>query len=451
MPRAWTVTDLHFGDSGKGTITEALVRKHGVDLVARFSGGCQCAHHVVQDDGVVHCFAQYGSGTLAGASTLLTQDVLIDPLRMMKEREVLKAKGCSPVAYVHEDALVVTPFHAALNRLKERARGEARHGSCGVGIGETAAHALAYPHEALRIRDLISPEIARLRLTTLRDRLAAAAREAWEDIGNPFRADARADASLFEADEGVVDWLANQYEGYVRHLVRPVTTDQQTSMIASQDTVWEGAQGVLLDEDYGLHPYTTWSRVTLRNAARLLEAAGVTDVINTGVLRAYGHRHGAGPFPTEEPLLRSHLVEGHNGTNAWQGAFRVGWFDALLARYALSVAGGTEASIHMGRGPRIDQLAITHLDTVADLTPWRGVTGYGLDLSNIPAPDDWSKRERLTACLGGVRSEDWELEELDDSGDIPDWIAGQLGVPVTIRSYGPTYADKVFASTPCPA
>jgi adenylosuccinate synthase len=288
----------------------------------------------------------------------------------------------------------------------------------------------------------LSPSATRAKLTALRIRLTASAKKAWEDIGNPFREDANGDMRLFDPDCGRhIDWLAERYERYARNVILPIGADRQLDLIRTRDTVWEGAQGVLLDEDYGFTPHVTWSRVTLRNAAATLATADITDVTNIGVLRAYGHRHGAGPFPSEEEKLRGLLAEPHNGTSAWQGAFRVGHFDLPLARYALKVAGGTSRSIHWGGAPRIDQLAITHLDTILRLDNWMAVTQSSVCLDYIPAPDDWSKRERFTSAVMAARPTETETTH---HSDVPYWIADNLGLPPVIMSYGPTASDKVF-------
>lgn len=101
--------------------------------------------------------------------------------------------------------------------------------------------------------------------------------------------------------------------------------------------MFEGAQGVLLDEWHGFHPYTTWSTTTFGNAETLLAEAAMTAT-RLGVVRCYLTRHGPGPLVTEDPTLE--LPDPHNGRNEWQGAFRVGHFDAVALRYAIEVAGG---------------------------------------------------------------------------------------------------------------
>jgi adenylosuccinate synthase len=439
MPKAFVTVDLGFGDAGKGTIVDSLVRRHGlaagnsVPMVVRFSGGCQCAHNVVTKEGIHHTFSQFGSGALAGAATLLTKDVLIDPYRLVNEYEVLQSKGVRPIVYVDENALIITPFHAALNRIKETARatGGHRHGSCGVGIGEAAEYALEHPDGALRVKDLKHFRLTRDKLTQIMIDLtsksfAYSISEEHSVFSSPF---------LIEA----LLWRYHRFASVVHSIL---TAEEVLDIISSLNTVWEGSQGILIDEDYGLHPHTTWSRVTLRNAAETLKAAGVTDVTNIGILRAYGCRHGPGPFPTEDSNLGMLLPEPHNETNPWQQHFRRGWFDLTLAKYALKVSGGTDKAVHMQPCP-IDQLAITHLDSVQRLSAWKAVTDYGLSLEEIPSPEDWSKRERLTSCLSSVTESDWKTEDIPYH-EAPCWMSEKLNTQVGIASFGPAYSDKKF-------
>src|SRR6266516_2642538 len=121
-----------------------------------------------------------------------------------------------------------------------------------------------------------------------------------------------------------------------------ITGDGHLAGLLRRDgcVVFEGAQGVLLDEWRGFHPYTTWSTTTFANAETLLAEAGQTAT-RLGVVRCYMTRHGPGPFPTEDPTLE--LPELYNRHGTWQGAFRTGHLDAVALRYAVKVAGGLDA------------------------------------------------------------------------------------------------------------
>ncbi|MDO8625348.1 MAG: adenylosuccinate synthetase, partial [Candidatus Diapherotrites archaeon] len=132
---AHIVIDLGFGDQGKGTVVDALARHHNVHTVIRF-GAPQAGHGVITPDGRYHIFAQFGSATFVdGVETFLSKHMVIEPWRMMAEEEALQKLGVTDAfrrTMVSASALVITPFHAAANRLREIARGDARHGSCGL-------------------------------------------------------------------------------------------------------------------------------------------------------------------------------------------------------------------------------------------------------------------------------------------------------------------------------
>jgi adenylosuccinate synthase len=138
---------LGFGDEGKGTVVDALVRRYNAKLVIRYNGGAQCAHNVITDDGRHHCFHQFGSGSLVpGCRTLLTKHVLVNPLVMFTEAlqlEMIGVPNALKNMFIDERALVTTPYHRAMNRLREYSRNEQCHGSCGMGIGETMADSSA--------------------------------------------------------------------------------------------------------------------------------------------------------------------------------------------------------------------------------------------------------------------------------------------------------------------
>ena len=424
------VVDLGYGDAGKGTIVDwlcAAAARDGrpVRSVIRFNGGAQAAHHVLAPSGPVHPFAQFGSGTFTpGTPTFLSRFMLFDPLALVAEAERLRALGvpdpCGLVT-VDRDALLTTPYHRAANQAREEARGRHRHGSCGMGIGETASYALAYPADAPRAGDLTAPRTLLRKLTLLRDRLAApgsapahlaATVPAPQDTAVVFRA--------------VAARLTLAGDGYLARLLR------------QGPAVFEGAQGVLLDEWRGFHPYTTWSTTTFGNAETLLaENAAPGAALRLGVTRTYQTRHGPGPFPTQDAALP--VSERHNASGRWQGPFRAGHLDAVALGYAREVTGG------------VDAVALTHLDTARGaggrLRICRGYRAGGRTVTRIePGPfRDLEYQAALTARLltarpvaglaggpAGPSADEW-----------PDAVTEILRAPVTVRSWGPAVTAKV--------
>jgi adenylosuccinate synthase len=401
--RASIVVDLGFGDAGKGLLTDFLVRRTGATVVVRYNGGAQAGHNVVSPEGRHHTFAQLGAGSFVpGVRTFLSRHVVVHPTALLAEAAVFalaagsagsRATTAADVlsrVRISERALIVTPFHQAAGRLRELARGAARHGSCGVGIGETVADALRWPDEAIVAGDLRDPAALRAKLRRVRERMraeaemcAGAAGAAADTAAAAGAAEVSATAAkeamaatatmaarewaIFAEDDVAARWLAAAVQLAALGVVVPDAT-LTTWLAGARAAVFEGAQGVLLDEAHGFHPYTTWSRCTPANALELLaeaqRAGGFTaEVERIGVLRAHAVRHGPGPLPTETAELRSAVVE-HNITGAWQGAVRYGWFDAVLARYALDVAGPLE------------KVALTHLDLPPRLPRWLVCDGY---------------------------------------------------------------------------
>lgn len=418
MNDAYLVADIGFGDSGKGTITDSLVRRHDAKLVVRYNGGAQSAHHVVLPDGRWHSFHQFGSGTFAGARTHLSQYMLVDPFLLRKEADDLRALGIDhPWGRLSIDgrALVVTPYDMCLNRLREWARGKDRHGSCGMGIGEAVAYQLNYPLDVLRVGMLKDTKRVRTLLEESRRRKCA---EMLEMPGVVADRDMAPYVNILRDPIS-----APNYAAKYATVAQSITLYHDSAILEVTDgpVVFEGAQGVLLDQDLGCMPHVTWSKTTFANAIEMIVTAMVaaggmsgTTIHKIGVVRSYMTRHGAGPFPTEVPLSEYEkavdFAEAHNQTGDWQGAMRVGTFDVPLVQYAIECCGG------------IDTLAVTHLDKVRGEWP----------VGRLATPDDdlW-RSPRETWHVSGVAG---------FTGALQEWI----GVPM-IESHGPTHEDKVYA------
>jgi adenylosuccinate synthase len=196
-----------------------------------------------------------------------------------------------------------------------------------------------------------------------------------------------------------------------------------------QTALFEGAQGVLLDEYRGFHPYTTWSTVTPHHAWELIHAAEAEAVVVLGITRAYTTRHGEGPLPTFSAELTDRLQDVGNPWNRWQGSLRSGWLDLPLVRYAAAVAGP------------LDGLVVNHLDQVRQTDcqiceAYRNVT---LCPSQVP---QLSWQGRLTQEL--------RRAEPVFSSATPERIVRALSelAPVVITSMGPTYEQRELARLP---
>jgi len=446
------VADLGYGDAGKGSIVDFLTRQLSARTVVRYNGGAQAAHNVIDPSGRHHTFAQFGSGTLVpNVRTHLSRFMLVDPLNLMREERHLQALGVRDAIErltIDRAALVTTPYHQALNRLREIARDHDRHGSCGLGIGETMADALALGERVPRMGDLLDPIGLKQKLHTLRDWKLAQLQTILNDL--PDSELVRRERTVIE-DAHFLDFLVDTYRRLAQQIAI-VEPNYLAKVLTEGPVIFEGAQGVLLDEWYGFHPYTTWSTTTFQNADKLLEEQHYDgQAVRLGVLRTYATRHGPGPFVTEDAALTSVLPEAHNVPNAWQLAMRVGHFDAVAARYALSVTG------------QIDLLALTHVDRLPAWADRKIATHYRYQgdsqqmanffsaqsgrISDIrrSAQPDLAYQEQLTQRLQHCVP---RYETVHDP-DVTNYLAqieASVGVPIGLISSGPTALDKRFTA-----
>lgn len=324
------VVGLGWGDESKGATVDALVAHTQAKRVVRFNGGQQAAHNVIAN-GVHHTFANFGSGTISGVPTWISHYCTIDPIAIWNEKSALLKLGFKPVLNVDSKALVTTALHVLANHIRETHRGENNHGTTGTGFGETIAYSLENG-QAMRVEDLKDYSTVAMKLMDIRD---------------------------FYVNEGLFDGkhtnlqnskmrsLAGVMTTYAKHF-NIVKTEQLLEAINDGHTIFEGAQGFMLDENFGFAPHTTWSTTTPSNARELLRAAGVQDVRAIGAIRSYATRHGAGPLP-HDGELDFEPEECHNSSENMQGLFRTAPHDPEMIEWAIDTT-------------MVDALAVSHLD-----------------------------------------------------------------------------------------
>lgn len=422
MATARIVTDLGFGDGGKGTFVDWFAK--GTTAVFRFNGGCQAAHNVLTPERKRHCFSQFCSGMFhPTVKSVLTKYFLFDPTSFINEDRHLQKLGVKNTyerVFIDDQALMVTPIHMAANRLKELMRSK-RHGSCGLGIGETAADALSLPPGmVVRVADMLHTKELCKKLDALRKYKIKTL-----DLTNLPKSVESDKASRFLLDDEILHMYVEACRE-IRSKIHIVPSSAILKMMTG-DIVFEGAQGVLLDEWRGFHPHTTWSTTTTENAIKLLDEAnyrGTRERI--GVLRPYMTRHGAGPLPTEDEAVRPVLVNEYNQTGTWQQTFRVGWLDLVMMRYALKVN-------------KVDVLALSCLDQIRGRT-MKVSNRYTetVDLA-ISTKNDLVHQEALTELLKQYHP---DYEEIPGEA-MMSAIAIKLKVPVRYTSSGPTRESKV--------
>ena len=427
---------LGFGDCGKGLFTDYLCRSERAHTVVRFNGGAQAGHNVVLADGRHHTFSQIGAGAfVADVVTVLASPVIVHPTALLVEQSYLTRVGVHDALQrllIDARCRVTTPFHQAAGRLRELQRGGAAHGSCGVGVGETVRHALACPQQQLQYGDLRQPVSALARLEAQRLGFLQ------EFVLTEAVGGAAWDAELVVLKDASI---ARRWLGKVAELldaVKPADHAQiGTRLRRPGCLIFEGAQGVLLDEWHGFYPHTTWSSINTGAVEAVLADAGSDAVVqHFGVLRAYLTRHGQGPMPTEDRALDC-VAEPHNAAGGWQGNFRRGQPDAVLLRYALAVAG------------RLDGLLVSHLDVFDKLPGLRWCSAYRLpsETENDSAgtistlepnyEKNLQHQMRLTALLRQARPM-YEPELIGSATAMIAAVEQTAVLPVMCGAFGPT-------------
>jgi adenylosuccinate synthase len=418
LPRV--IVGLGYGDEGKGMATcfeaKQLIDGYGLKpFVVRYNGGPQAAHNVrVKRMGKVlhHTHQQIGSGGLLMASTILSDGMLVDPVSIIPEAELLSKEANDPYAIsritIDTNAPMVLPLHAMVNRALEKRRGTKRHGSTGRGIGVARACENAWRHD-----NGIDGEPLTVSLLGNQCRLANAL--AWWNgwLERRFGIELGLDAIWYDEQATMLNTLYRRMQslgirfvddttGIVRNLI-----DDEYSGV-----VFEGSQGIMLDERYGWFPNVTYGDMTQANARRI--AGADHCLVTQGVIRTYSTRHGYGPFPPEGTF---DVAEPDNGTGQWQGAFRTGVFDMPTFVKACEVV-------------RPDELAITHMDVTAGryVSAWKrheAITHVGADGSDISVK---------------VPSEP-VISEYSDNMAFADAIARNANALARVSGYGDTIDD----------
>ena len=285
----------------------------------RFNGGAQAGHTVVSPEGIRHIFSHFGSGTLAGASTYLSKYFIVNPILFNREYDVLIKKGIVPRVYVSPECIVTTPFDMMINQVIEKRRDGDRHGSCGYGIFETINR---NTHHHFTLVEWWENDF-RSRLKLIRDewlpnRLRQLRLNSY-DLDPSYKDDALIEKFLDDC------WL---------FLERTRADTLNAERAAARTIIFEGAQGLLLDQDNTADmPYLTPSNTGLRNVMTLAESMGmgIDEIEAHYVSRTYLTRHGPGPLPNEMDMG---LTCKTNVENTWQGKLRYAPLDleALIER-----------------------------------------------------------------------------------------------------------------------
>lgn len=407
------IVGLGFGDETKGATVSYLANKHSdyKTAVVRFSGGPQTLHHTVLDDGTVHGFSQFGSGTFSQAPTIHTRFSLINPLNMVKEAEVLTTLTGSDPLYstlISENSPLITNLQKNANHLREKQRGSNAHGSCGEGIGETMSYLVDHPNDAPYMGDLREPEILKQKLMLYMERLGS-------HLGK---------VSHKVVDEIVSD-LIKVRDAYSFYIVPDKVINDY--MKSHEYLIFEGTQGILLDEWNGFHPHTTWATTTNKNALTILNESQIDVRPRTlGITRTYHTRHGYGPFPSENSEYLDMFPEKHNKTGQWQGDWRAGPLDLSLLDYAVRVNKG------------VDELVVSHCDM-----PVKELYSSNINLPLVGDKEDIDlQEEQLTKPLNKITGKGEKIL-VHNMDEVLSLIQETAQAPISIQSYGEKISQRI--------
>ena len=348
------VIGAQWGDEGKGKVVDLLAEK--AKVVVRFSGGDNAGHTIVNP------FGRFGlrlvpSGIFYPEATcIIGNGVVINPAVLIEEIESLNQRGVDTSRlFISDRAHLIMPYHILLDGLEEEWRGGKAIGTTRKGIGPAFADKVA--RYGIRAGDLLDKEalLERLRLVL--------------DYKNTIL------TKVYEVSPLSLDEVYSQYCQYGERLaphIKDTTIILEEALSRDELVLLEGAQGTLLDPDFGTYPYTT-SSSPLAGEGCLGTGIGPTKLSRIlGVFKAYCSRVGTGPMPTELKDETGDLIRerGHEYGTVTGRPRRCGWFDAVAARFSTRINGFTGA-------------AITRLDILDTFPTLKICVGYKLDGQTI--------------------------------------------------------------------
>lgn len=428
MGKSVVVIGAQWGDEGKGKVVDLLTDR--AQSVVRFQGGHNAGHTLVigGEKTALHLIP---SGIMReNVACLIGNGVVLSPEKLLEEMQGLEARGVKVRDRLHlsSAAPLILDYHVRIDQAREKARGAAKIGTTGRGIGPAYEDKVA--RRAVRLGDLFHRERLAAKLGEVLDYHNFVLQQYFGEQPVDFQA-------LLER------CLA--YAEQLRGMVGDVTGMLETRLAAGENVLFEGAQGALLDIDHGTYPYVTSSNTTAGGAAT---GTGVgpryIDSV-LGIVKAYSTRVGAGPFPTElDDDVGSYLREkgGEIGTTTGRTR-RCGWFDAVALRRSVfnnSMSG----------------LCITKMDVLDELDVIRICVGYRVDgerMEQLPlGADAYADIEPMYEDMPGWRCPTAGVDRFENlPGQARDYLArisDITGVPVQVISTGPDRDHTIVLEHP---
>jgi len=405
-----------WGDEGKGKIVDLLAQK--AKLVARFSGGDNAGHTVVNPYGKFRLHLVPSGIFYPHVTCVIGNGVAINPAVLLKEIEELQKHGVDVSRlYISDRAHLIMPYHILFDTLEEEARARGAIGTTRRGIGPVFADKVA--RLGIRVGDLLDKELFLKRLKSVLE------------IKNAIL------TRVYQASPLSLEEIYEQYCDYGERLAPFV---QETSSLIRQavargePVLLEGAQGTLLDPDFGTYPYVT-SSSPLAGAGCIGTGLGPREIQHVvGVFKAYNTRVGAGPMPTElkdetGELIRQKAQEYGATTGRPR---RCGWFDAVAARFSVEVNS-------------ISHIALTHLDIYDSFPSIKICAAYKVDGRILTSfPSDISVLEKCEPVYEEIEGWQQPTSGIRDFAQLPQAARNYisrlemfLSCPISLLSVGP--------------
>jgi len=422
------VIGVQWGDEGKGKIVD-LLTEHA-DVVARFQGGHNAGHTVVigEEQFILHLIP---SGILHENTTcIIGNGVVVDPKALIEEIQELNDRGINvgENLVISDNAHLIMPYHVAIDKGSEAAKGSEKIGTTGRGIGPCYVDKMG--RCGIRAGDLLHPKQFRAKLE-----------KNLKNVNILFE-------HLYKAPAHDVDEIFVSYMEFAE-VLKPHIKDTAyllgNFMNNGRHILLEGAQGTLLDVDHGTYPFVTSSSPTAGGACTGL-GIGPTRISGVlGIVKAYTTRVGEGPFPTEQDNEIGEALRAKGGEfGATTGRpRRCGWFDAVAVRYSAGLNGLTG-------------IALTKLDVLDELDTIKVCTAYRLNGQEIPAfPHDAADVEAVEPVYEDLQGWKTSTVGIKNFEDLPEnarnyifYLEKILGTPVDMISTGQKRDEIIIRRNP---
>jgi len=414
---------LQWGDEGKGKIVDVLTKNY--DIIARFQGGPNAGHTLIFD-GNKHVLHTIPSGIFHDkAINIVGNGVVIDPVIFKKELEDLEKYNIDfkSKLLISRKAHLILPTHRLLDAASEISKGKAKIGSTLKGIGPTYMDKTG--RNGMRIGDL---EL-----------------ENWKDKYNALAKKHLKMLEFFDVDiQFDLKELEEEFCNAVDVLKQLTFIDSEEylfdAMRNNKTILAEGAQGSLLDIDFGTYPFVTSSNTTAAGACTGLGVAPNKIGEVFGIFKAYTTRVGSGPFPTElfDEDGKAMAKIGHEFGATTGRARRCGWLDLVALKYAVQISGVTQLNMMKG-------------DVLSGFDTLKVCTSYnykGKEITHLPY-----NIEPENVSVNYIEFKGWEadLTQMDSANQLPenlityiDFIEKELQVPIKVVSVGPDRKQTIF-------